>query len=927
MKLKTILTFILSAAIACGQSNTVNGKGGGITDSSAFLTALGGTTAGKALFTMPNPSAITFPRVNANNTVSALTASDFRTAIGLGSVLTVKAPFPIAESARTVLIHDDCSGPAYTMPDNGSRPCNPGPGTLTTWTIRTGCEWRYEGGKMVICPNNISASSGVYDSVTAAAGLAMVVRAIPGVKPRHADTLSMGFATSANGGTTHGGICVSGFAQATGAEWKGLSVGVTRANSYTGDATPPTDHLPTTVGATQLYPNYGMILPDEEGVFVTLLKSLTHQQYFMQGGRAASLGCEVGSDKWWMVGETFMDLTGLTLYPSIVAGYYSAHVIKDVQVLSEWSPGYESHCFEQSREKKGIHVAYQQVDPVSGLMVAAWNSGWQHYGSTAYIDVKYSTRLSSGAWTDAAVLLAWPNSGGLGNQVCHLSVVDGKIWLVYITVDWGATSIEGGILKRREVTINATTGAATLGAEVSLGFGTRAISFSEIVQTATGRYLLPYQEDNGSGTVTPRVAYSADGLTWTTAAVGSGTNPDSLTYMGEATITKEADDELGMYIRANSKAYYSRSTDDGATWSQPTARYDFPMPANQGTRLNARNLADGTGALLAGNDHSIQRRNLTIWKVDLTGKVVFKKTIWDPFDPTHDTASTDLYRSSQYPNICESANGDLSLMFTHQFGTNANNALSQSMRVVRYKNFLTSIPPEMTGVGQTFKKDTADVRKAPKVVELPYRAENILRLSALPTAAETFVVGAKTYTWRASVASTANEVKIGTTIGDCILAAIAAINDATASQSLYGSATSSNADATAVYSENAGHLRVRAVLGTDAGYSVATTETMANGAWSEATLFLSPADLSAGSKFAVTLAGNTLVGAPINPLPWEEITVIFIQGGSGSYTATFNVVWEFGGITPAWLAAVGATNTLRGYYNPITLKWVVTSFT
>lgn len=48
-------------------------------------TSLGGTTVGQSMFTLTNPSAITFPRFNADNTVSALNAADFRTAIGAGS--------------------------------------------------------------------------------------------------------------------------------------------------------------------------------------------------------------------------------------------------------------------------------------------------------------------------------------------------------------------------------------------------------------------------------------------------------------------------------------------------------------------------------------------------------------------------------------------------------------------------------------------------------------------------------------------------------------------------------------------------------------------------------------------------------------------------------------------------------------------------
>jgi len=48
-------------------------------------TSLGGTTIGQSLFTLTNPSAITFPRFNADNSVSALDAATFRSAIGAGS--------------------------------------------------------------------------------------------------------------------------------------------------------------------------------------------------------------------------------------------------------------------------------------------------------------------------------------------------------------------------------------------------------------------------------------------------------------------------------------------------------------------------------------------------------------------------------------------------------------------------------------------------------------------------------------------------------------------------------------------------------------------------------------------------------------------------------------------------------------------------
>lgn len=54
-------------------------------------TSLGGTTIGQSMFTLTNPSAITFPRFNADNTVSALSAALFRSAIGSGTVTSVSA--------------------------------------------------------------------------------------------------------------------------------------------------------------------------------------------------------------------------------------------------------------------------------------------------------------------------------------------------------------------------------------------------------------------------------------------------------------------------------------------------------------------------------------------------------------------------------------------------------------------------------------------------------------------------------------------------------------------------------------------------------------------------------------------------------------------------------------------------------------------
>lgn len=64
---------------------------------------LGGTTIGQAVFMLTNPSSITFPRFNADNTVSALSASDFRTAIGAGTSSTTGTVTSVAMTTPTGL--------------------------------------------------------------------------------------------------------------------------------------------------------------------------------------------------------------------------------------------------------------------------------------------------------------------------------------------------------------------------------------------------------------------------------------------------------------------------------------------------------------------------------------------------------------------------------------------------------------------------------------------------------------------------------------------------------------------------------------------------------------------------------------------------------------------------------------------------------
>ena len=73
-------------------------------------TSLGGTTIGQSMFTLTNPFAITFPRFNADNTVDARSAVNFRSDIGAGTVTEVDAsatagnPISITNKTSTPII-------------------------------------------------------------------------------------------------------------------------------------------------------------------------------------------------------------------------------------------------------------------------------------------------------------------------------------------------------------------------------------------------------------------------------------------------------------------------------------------------------------------------------------------------------------------------------------------------------------------------------------------------------------------------------------------------------------------------------------------------------------------------------------------------------------------------------------------------------
>jgi uncharacterized phage protein (TIGR02218 family) len=149
-------------------------------------------------------------------------------------------------------------------------------------------------------------------------------------------------------------------------------------------------------------------------------------------------------------------------------------------------------------------------------------------------------------------------------------------------------------------------------------------------------------------------------------------------------------------------------------------------------------------------------------------------------------------------------------------------------------------------------------------------------------AGETVTIGTKTYTWRVSVSTIANEVKIGNTGADSIKNLVAAVNAGAGSGTVYGSLTTANADATG--SANGGRATFTAIVSGAAGNGIVSTTTMTRASFNGAT-FQSGADPSrlrtTGTISAVTSSSKITI-TPDLPIAagflnlgmivWDELT-------------------------------------------------------
>jgi hypothetical protein len=179
-------------------------------------TSLGATTVGSNLVTLANPSAITFPRLNADNTVSTLDAATFRTAIGAGTssttgTVTSVAALTLGTTGTDVssTVANGTTTPVITLQIPTASASNRGALSTTDWSTFNGKQAALVSGTNIKTVNSTSllGSGNVSVGVTSVTGTAPVVSsggATPAISMAAANTSTNGYLTSTDWNTFNG---------------------------------------------------------------------------------------------------------------------------------------------------------------------------------------------------------------------------------------------------------------------------------------------------------------------------------------------------------------------------------------------------------------------------------------------------------------------------------------------------------------------------------------------------------------------------------------------------------------------------------------------------------------------------------------------------------------------------------------------------
>lgn len=360
-----------------------------------------------------------------------------------------------------------------------------------------------------------------------------------------------------------------------------------------------------------------------------------------------TFGCPNYSDNWMLLGEeTVANIAlGTTLYPMISKGSSGTGFldVREVSVLSSWTHSNRHGTLDYQMAGTGLHSPALVKDPATGLMICSWQSGVAHESADLVINAR--VRLTNGTWGALQTLVP---AFGSSLTTIHgsLSVINGAVWLTYSREINDADA--GGQIYRRILTTD-TAGVITVGAEVMLNIpeinNHQACPPIQLPATHAypNRILLPHNEP----TQDIKVAYSDDGgTTWTVSHVQEfqgSVSPATGTTI-EGTLAIESDGAIACYYRTttNLTAYYARSTDGGATWTGPVPVWGVKSRG----RVTARNMADGSIMLVAGDD-GLLRRNITLYKMADNGVILGMVPVGDV--AISGTAGT----YHQYPNFLE----------------------------------------------------------------------------------------------------------------------------------------------------------------------------------------------------------------------------------------------------------------------------------
>ena len=593
---------------------------------------------------------------------------------------------------NVIMYHDEMTGDNATRVAAGTRTCVPGPGTWTLGLASNQSYVRVENGVMrhVLSPFATGATQDNLPLTPVAAGMAMRARLVTSFQPGYSTSKTkIGFALTTNAGANTRGVISFQKDSAESHVRVFISAGVGTSDASLYNA------------------GLGPVLAGEECEVVVYYKTLQHQQYFIQ---TAVCGCPVGSERWHMLGETFMDLSAsASVYPYVLQEQSGVTEVHEVTVYSQWSPGNRAGLFDYSRTLQGVHIPTLARDPVTNLPILAWNTGTGHVGQ-GMSALRATVRLASGQWTSPTTILAAPVSPA-GQCINSISDVNGVLWMIY----WKSTNgSDGGVLYRRTLSINPSDGAVTLGTETALGIsGSLNLNFSPIIRLASGRLMLPYHKGlEGSPNYNAYVAHSDDGgSTWTPNAI-SASIPAGMNVLVEPTIVIESDGAVGAYIRNQSGSIaYSRCTNPNAstpTWSTPRLIPAIPDPYS---RSQVRKMADGQ-ILLIGNDSKNYRRDVTIWRMGDNG-VMESRTFIADWNPIEQTASVSQLA---YPTLLEDGE-DLVIAWTHQESGGGNLAVGIRYVTMRWCN---PVAIEEGGAGRQDKDRPVYIRPVPTVTTIPY---------------------------------------------------------------------------------------------------------------------------------------------------------------------------------------------------------------